>query len=396
MKSLRRFTLGLAWLLALIAIPIYALKIHHLEGHADFNIYWRAARDAAEGRYTNVYAYNPLGDTPFRYGPPSLLLFRPFALLPLQWARDAWFAFQCICIAGGFAYLHRAIQRLQVDATWITAATFLYVLRFCLDNFTIGQVSGVMFLAFAWSLDAWIAWRPGVSGTALSVPSILKVSPVFNYAILALGGRASAWRATWSGIGALGAYFGVTAIFCGSFTGALTLWREWVRVVMADSQYFDSSHYGSQSIKSALLRMAKAGWLSPEIAHAIFLALMAIAVLGVLWLAWKMPLRHSPRARAIAYALGISVYLGFMPETFKYSLPFLAIPVSVLLGSPKGRLEWGVFGFGALTLSLAGLDIVGPRIFFGLQYASIPALAITLIGLAVYRQGLRLAKEVAP
>jgi len=76
-----------------------------------------------------------------------------------------------------------------------------------------------------------------------------------------------------------------------------------------------------------------------------------------------------------------------MPETFKYSLTPLAIPVAFLLASPRRSFFTNfVLFFGACTISLPGLDLVGRTAFFAIQRWSLPLLATLLLGFETLRQ----------
>jgi hypothetical protein len=260
----------------------------------------------------------------------------------------------------------------------------LFTLRFLLDDLSSGQISSLMLLGFALALDAWLARRPGRAGVALLIPSLLKVGPAFLYlwcALTRVPGRYRAWLAA-------GATFTAIALLSTALHGGPVrewqLWRQWLHMIVGDSSYSIVSHYGSQSLKSSLFRMADAELISVGLATALYKVMVCLGCGAIVWI-WRSQGR-SPHQEAVGFSLGILAYLWFMPETFKYSLPFLAIPVAVLLMRRPGRFEWTALGFGTLTLSLAGLDIVGERLFFGMQKASVPFLALLFLGAAMTRQ----------
>ncbi len=285
----------------------------------------------------------------------------------------------------GTVLLRRALRPTGSDATWISAATFLSVLRFMLDCLTIAQVTSVMLLGLAASLVAWQRGRGFAAGAWLAVPAFFKIAPGLGLLLLVrrLGPKVLLGAAGLAATGALG--IALWAWVRPAPGLGLPLWLDWARVIAADSSYFDSSHYGSQSVKSMLLRAAAAGWLSRDAAEALHLLLLTATCAAIASFWWlRRPV--TPRSQGLFFSLGVFATLWFLPETFKYSLPMLAIPVAFLLAGPTGWLERAALVFGALTLSLAGLDIVGETVFFGLQKASIPALAMIALGSAAWRR----------
>jgi predicted glycoside hydrolase/deacetylase ChbG (UPF0249 family) len=410
-KLLPRSIIWLACLLVCVAIPLYALKVAHKQDYTDFEVYYRAAKRVQAGFWDQVYNLSD-GASPFRYAPPLLPFFRPFAWLPIEQARMAWYFLQVGWFAAGFYCLYRALGLTRAGhgrasgpqkgapalprlSLAITAAALLFILRFCLDCFTIGQVSSLLFVGYAAALWAWMASRPGLAGSALLAPSVFKIGPGFLFSLFAIAPkrrereRAIAIPLLWI---ALATFF--LRVWCGSFDVFRSLWSGWLEIVANDSVYYDASHYGSQSIKSAILRAANSGWLTSGEAQALYLSVTILGCAAILGF-WLIRRPRGPLGRGAFFALGVFPYLWFMPETFKYSLTTLAIPVALLLAEQSdprrraSRLTWIALAFGALTLSAAGLDIVGARLFFGLQRASVPLMATLLLGLATLRQALR-------
>jgi predicted glycoside hydrolase/deacetylase ChbG (UPF0249 family) len=224
-----------------------------------------------------------------------------------------------------------------------------------------------------------------LKSAGLFVPALFKLSPGFSYWILFARLKPKARAAAILAPAALTlGLLAALALWPKGGMSHLALWSDWARIVALDSTYYDSSHYGSQSLNSVLLRWVNSGWLRPGEALEIrlFCAFVVCALTLVFWSLYRWP---RARGRGLAFALGVFPYLWFMPETFKYSLIMLAIPVAMLMSAPKlSGVSWMVLIFGALTLSLPGKDIVGDTIFFGLQQHSAPFWATVLIGLACY------------
>lgn len=385
---LRQTLIRLALAGAILILPLYAYKVWIKTDYSDYDVYFAAATRVANGQFDQVYDFNRDGSNPYRYSPVTLPFFRPIAELPHREGRELWFFFQYLCYAAGFAILLRSLRRTGAkDATLAIAVAFLFTTRFFLDSFTIGQITGLMFLAFCLGLDAYLTQRPGWSGVALAIPSTLKVGPAILFSLLAAGGARSLIRAALATAGALAAIAMGLWAWAGT-DGMLALWRGWFQILAHDTAYFDSSHYGSQSINSALLRVSKLGWFSWFTWGAAIALHKAVVVLGAgatlfVYFARKP---QDARSSALLYAGGLMTYLCLMPQTFKYTLPVLAIPIALLVAGKKDRLDWVALGFGAMTLSLAGYDVIGPDAFFALQKASLPALALVLIAAATWRR----------
>ena len=143
-KLVQDLTIGLTALLVLIALPLYAFKVGHKTDYTDFEVYYRAAMRSKQGLWDQVYNLHD-GASPFRYAPPLLILFRPFAEFTYTQAKQAWYYLQFIWFTLGFYFIYRSVRLTRVGrikgSLWITCAAVLFTLRFCLDCFTIGQVS---------------------------------------------------------------------------------------------------------------------------------------------------------------------------------------------------------------------------------------------------------------
>lgn len=384
----------LALLLAGIVLPLYAYKVYLKTDYTDFEVYYRAAYRMKLHLWDQIYTLKD-GASPFRYAPIWLPLFRPLADLSSTTARLLWYFLQYTWFSIGFFFLFRsvkvAMRSHSQEVGWVVSMAFLFILRFCLDTFTIGQVSSLLLLGLSVGLYAWMIGSPKLAGSALFFPAIFKMGPAYLYALFLSTRnryRVQAWLMPilWLvGLGVLIQFWASRHSF-----DSLDLWTQWIQIVKNDSVYFDASHYGNQSIKGALLRLAKQGWLASSAVGMIhlFTALLGCGSVIAFWLC-RRP--RTPRGRGLFFSLGLFPYLWFMPETFKYSMTVLAIPVAFLLTSPrlaKNRLTLTALCLGFLTLSIPGKDLVGDFLFFGLQKASLPLLTTLLLCAAVLREAL--------
>ncbi|OFZ21218.1 MAG: hypothetical protein A2X94_07090 [Bdellovibrionales bacterium GWB1_55_8] len=388
--GIQKAFIRLALVLAAIVLPLYAYKVFGKTGYTDFLVYHRAATRALAGEWDAIYSLQD-GASPFRYTPLALPFFLPFGLLSFQTAGVVWYLFQYSWFLAGFLFIRRALEAAgapRSTSNWITAASSLFILRFCLDSFTIGQISSLMFLGFAAGLHAFMAGDTPRSAAWLSIPTLLKIGPGIQYLLLPLDGWKRAIRAWIVAVLLALGLFAMSAAwiaFAADTSAVSDLWKGWIHIVRSDSAYFDASHYGSQSLKSLLLRLAGAGWMDGAAANAVWLVTSVSGVFALLLL-WAMRTPVTALGRGLFFSTGLFAYLWFMPETFKYSLTALGIPVALLFLSPRSKLTTFAIGFGFLTLSLAGKDLMPDTLFFGLQKASVPLFSTIILFIAVIRQ----------
>ncbi len=385
----RKAILTLSCLLGLSVLAIYTGKVAGKKDYTDFLVYYRAAERAKATDWTHIYNLAD-GASPFRYIPLTLPWFRPFAELSRQSAQVVWFYFQYLWFAAGFYFVYRALRSLRVSADRALLATFvsaLMILRFCLDCFTIGQISSLLFLGFSVAFWGFCSESPALQGAGMFLPALLKIGPGFLYLLFPFGSARRQGRAFTAPFWLLVACSALAVVWLGSIDLFADLFRDWTKIVSSDSLYYDASHYGSQSVKSALLRLAKIDVLShPQVG--LILLFSAAIICAAIFVFWALRQPKTLRGRGLFFALGIFPYLWFMPETFKYSMTVLAIPIALLVVSAtedQETMSWGSLAFAALTLSLSGLDFVGPKIFFALQQSSVPLLATFYLGVEVMR-----------
>ncbi|MEK6705720.1 MAG: ChbG/HpnK family deacetylase [Bdellovibrionota bacterium] len=382
----RSAIITMALLLAAAALPVYTIKTTGTGTNTDFEVYYRAAQRIAVSDWNTIYTLTD-GASPFRYAPPLLPLFAPLKKFDFHTARLVWFYLQFIFFAGGFFFIFKSAKLLcrknNLHPLVITCLTMLFVYRFCLDTFMIGQVSGLLFLGLSMALYGWLAYRPATAGLGLFFPAAFKLGPGLAY-LLILSNKRFRARAFFAPLILFAVLNAVLLFMSGSWQIFKMLWASWANIVTNDSLYYDASHYGSQSLKSALLRLAN---IWPDL-RGIFMGTYQIsAVLGCLaiLLLWLGRRPRSRSARALFFSISIFAYLWFMPETFKYNLTALALPITILLALPNRGIATNIILFlGFITLSASGKDIVGDLIFFTSQRVSLPLLTITGLGLVTF------------
>jgi len=385
-KSRSRILYLIVALAALVVLPLYAYKVYLKTDYTDFFVYYRAASRMKDEMWGMIYTLTD-GASPFRYPPFLLPLLRPFAALSLRSASLVWYVLQYVWFGLGFSYLYRTARIIRPERAGIaTGLSVLFILRFCLDTFTIGQVSSLMFLGYCFSLYAYVRGDFFASGSGMFLPTLFKVGPGFTYLLFPFSKLEQwirAWLAPFLWMALLSL---VTIVSVGGWRTFSLLFGRWIAIVQADDSYYDASHYGSQALKSVLMRVAQSFHWPIAWALTTWLIISAIGCVAI-FLIWAGRRAQTAEGRGYLFALGIFPYLWFMPETFKYTLTMLALPVLLLfLARDRSKLTWVALGFGILTLSAAAKDFLPDSIFFGIQRASLPFLATLLLGAATVRE----------
>ncbi len=383
---------------ALIAV-LYAIKAYAKLDYTDFDVYLRAATRAVNEQWQEVYSLND-GASPYRYLPFLLPYFLPFTWISPATAKVLWCLVQWLSFTGGFIFLYRVARtedgrgktsRWGLRSQLALGLGVLAGLRFVLDSLSIGQVAGPMFLGYCVALWAWVNRRPFAFGVALAIPALLKISPGVLL-LLPLCKSAEYFLRALRGL--------LAVLFCSALLLAFwialqsseptfplmsQLFHSWVEMVRLDSVYYDASHYGSQSLWSALLRATQWGWID-RIQAEIARLLLSLGFLTSVIAVWLTRKSRGTQSAVGEFALGLYLPIFLMPETFKYSLTPLIIPfVFFAYFIPRftvpleRRLALTIAVFTVLVLSLAGKDILDPlhpRLFFWLQEKSFPFLAV--------------------
>ncbi len=382
----RTWIIRLAILAPFIVFPIYWVKVLRFTGYCDFDVYYKTALRLKDASWDLVYNVQVDGSNPFRYSPFTLLFFRAFAELPFAYARSLFYFMNFAGFALGYLYLRRTFRLLKLDASLFVSIILLFNLRYMFDSFTIGQVSGLMFAGFSIALFYFVSGEDSKAGNALLIPSLFKLTPSLLYGLFR-------WTAIRTSVLTTSVITLATLVFIGGLTNFEFLFKGYLNMLRDDDTYFDSSHYASQSLKSALLRFGhKTHLLSNSQVNQIWMAAVFLGTLAILYY-WNSRKPLELRAKLTSFSIGILAYLLFMPQTFKYSLGFLAFPMAALLTSarfnpfsktatPTVRGLWLIY---FLVLGVGGKDVIGDYLFFGIQKLSLPFFCIVSMLLMILR-----------
>lgn len=389
----------LAWLLFLLLPLVGGIRVWMLDGYSDFDVFYKASERLNSGAWSEIYTQTD-GIGLFRYSPFMFPLFWPLTWLPHVVAREIWFIFQLVCLAGGMGFLSRISRTLYpgTKGSTILALAFLGSLRFIWDSILIGQVSGLMFFGLSAGLYGWTQNQATLSAAGLFIPTTLKIAPGLQYLLLLFQDIRFLRRMfVPTAALAIGSLLGVW-ILSGSLPQVTELLTTWWRVLTTvietdspTSRYLFYGHYGSQTLNSAFIRLLPRFGVDAEWAKILWIIFSVPIGVLTLWI-WINGKFRTTEAKGLAYSLGILTHFLIIPFTFKYTLVFLMIPLFWMIPHWRSsRFLRGSLVFCALTLSLPGKDYVPDSLFFGMQEWSLPTLAILLLWISA----LKLTHEVS-
>jgi hypothetical protein len=309
-----RSSLPLLYVLVAILAPIvvYDAATHWF----DFVVYHRAGQTFLEGQGP-LYGPNSGIGWPqyFRYPPLFLIVFVPFALLPLQLAAAMWAILKFVVLFFLVRALARRIHFPRTGFWWLAPA--LAPGPYLVQEFRNGNAQFLIFALVAAALLA-LDRRPWLSAFLLAFGVSLKVWPLFFVPYLVARGRMRVAALT------LAMAVGLTllpAVALGWQRNA-SLLNEWVRQEWTTGSLETQVWFPSQSLGGVLQRYLSttdtSKWpdrnypdvhivaLDPRIVRGLWVGLAGIAYLGLLWIA---------RARLNS------------PDWLAHSLAFCALPL---------------------------------------------------------------------
>src|SRR5207237_2776276 len=182
----------------------------------DFRVYYDGARGVFDGTRPMYGRASGLGwPMHYRYPPLFLLLFAPFAVMPLAWGAASWVVLKIITLGVLLKAMYSSGFR-EGELSPSVIFPFLFVLPYLIEEFRYGNAQ---FFVFALSAAALLVMRkrPVLAAGSLALGISIKVWPLFFVPYLAVKGS---WRVvgyTLAFVAALtvipGFYFGFAANF---------------------------------------------------------------------------------------------------------------------------------------------------------------------------------------
>jgi hypothetical protein len=173
--------------LGLIVVIVTLGFAYHVAGHPmDFRVYHYGARGVFDGTRPVYGPTSGLGwPMHYRYPPFFLLLFAPFAMLPLSWGAAIWLILKVAVLI----WLVRAMQRAGAVLEQPTASAvlpgLLFIAPYLVEEFRYGNAQ---FFIFALTAAALLLARrrPLMAAGSLALAISIKVWPLFFVPYLAV------------------------------------------------------------------------------------------------------------------------------------------------------------------------------------------------------------------
>jgi len=386
--------------LALIAIAL--LSYVAARRSVDFPVYHYAARKMLS-RTGPIYGPQSGIGWPqvYRYPPLFLLLFVPFALLPLRFAAILWAALKFTALG----LLARALfSRLGTHGLVWQLLSLLPALPYLALEFHYGNVQFFIF-ALAGAALLCLDERPALAAAALALAISVKVAPLFFVPYLIVRKRMAV-----AGL-ALALTVALTLLPAGYFgwhTNA-SLLHQWLQQELGVASTAGEPAiigFPSQSVHSMLMRFLvplnyaeltdsnypklNLGSFDPRMVELLWFVLAAAGYAGLLFLAWRRPQSDNLTIHGVAFCM----LLLLQPFTQMGDLVILFWPVCIAVAALHDDADLPAWIRAALYAALALMvlkplvpDRTTQRLFqvLGADFAATCLLAAGLIGKCLWK-----------
>lgn len=359
-----------------------------IKGHKenDHWVYYRTAQRIDNGDIKEIYSLKD-GALPFRYLPPTMILFSWMSNFEEATSRKIWLVVQSLFFALSFLTLYRVLVIIDSPSP-INSITLSFIMffRYFIDALYCGQIAGMFFFAFSLALYFWIKDKKNLSNQALLFLFFIKIIPGFviliNFiksknikellkqifylilAVLIIHGVYFLWFLMKFGIN--------------NTPEIVPLFKNWLQMVQADKDYFDGSTAKNQALRGVLLRLIGSGEQTELLWKT--LSVTSLFSLFYFWCKIKMNLLL---VKVYAFSLGILLFVLLMPQSLPYQLLKVLIPtlfiVSEFFNKDKRKFKIPLL-LVILFCSLATTDLIGFYLAEKLQYYSLPFVSFLLIG----------------
>ena len=343
--------------LALTAVVIATLGFAYYAARhpMDFRVYHYGARGVFDGTRPVYGPTSGLGwPMHYRYPPLFLLLFAPFAILPLGWGAAVWVVLKVValCLVGaGFS------RRVPRNGTYNLLLPFIFIAPYIIEELRYGNAQ---FFVFALAAAGLLIEReqPVLSAASLALGISIKVWPLFFVPYLAV-------RRDWRLVSYTLVFVAVLAMLPSvyfGFDGNLTLLAQWFSQETHTQLTESEIWFPNQSLRGFLMRYltvidysqvpdsnyAQVNFLAlePSTVRLIWMGLAMAAYAGFLWLARY----HRNDDGWLDHALGFCLIAILEPFTQKYALAILLWPAIAVGMAPKSRFR--VLLYAATVLAL--------------------------------------------
>ncbi len=319
---------------AAIACVVIGFAWHVSQQPMDFRVYHFGARGVFDGTRPVYGRSSGLGwPMHYRYPPVFLLLFAPFAWLPLGISAALWLVFKAMVLLVLIRSIAKRFPSPESGTDWLVP--ILLAGPFVIQDFRYGNAQFFIFALTAFGL-LLARENPIAAGSSLGLAIAVKVWPLFfvPYLIVSRRLKTAAYSLLFAAVLTLlpSVYFGVR--------GNASLIGQWFRQEFATQTGQEEIWFPSQSIRGVMMRYLTAidysqvpdsnypsvniAHINPAVVRTLWFIVAGTAYLAFLWFASK---QHAmPWANE---ALGFCLVALLQPFTQKYALVVLLFPAIV-------------------------------------------------------------------
>jgi alpha-1,2-mannosyltransferase len=324
-----------AFFLSLIIVTVTLGFAYHVAGHPmDFRVYHYGARGVFDGTRPVYGRASGLGwPMHYRYPPLFLLLFAPFAMLPLSWGAAIWL----ILKVGVLIWLVSAMQRagavLEPPITATLLPGLLFIAPYLVEEFRYGNAQ---FFIFALTAAALLLARrkPLLAAGSLALAISIKVWPLFFVPYLAV-------RRDWKVVSYAMVFVVALALLPSFYFGVggnFRLLNQWFAQEFHTQLNENEIWFPNQSLRGFLMRYLTVIDYSsvpdsnyPQVNIATFppasVRLLWMILAGAIYLAFLILADRGKNGTGwVDHALGFCLLVLLEPFTQKYALAVLLWP----------------------------------------------------------------------
>ena len=363
----RRLTIGL---IVLLLAAVYMARIR--DGMADFAVGHQAGQRLAAGE--TLYQTGD-GHYMFKYLPFSAILYLPFAALPLEVAKPAWFGLSIVAMLAMCGLAARLVS--DRGARYLSIVPALILANYFLHELRLGQINILVTLIMM--LAALALTRPGirqalVAGALAGLATALKPYAALLFLYFIVTRR---WTSAAAGLGVLLGALVIPTIFYG-VAGNADVLRQWAGTLSASTPEL----LGSNDNVSVIAFFTK--WTGDP-THALPLTGLVLGVLALLTLAVVIKGEGRTKSPVLESALVLTLIPLVSPlgwdYTFLMSLLATALLVHHLRAFPV--VVQGVLVVNFAIVALALYDVMGRE-----AYSTFMQWSVTTVNFLVIVGGL--------
>ena len=315
----------------------------------DFRVYYYGAQGVFEGTRPVYGPSSGLGwPMHYRYPPLFLLVFAPFAMLPLAWGAALWVVLKVMTLGMLLrAMWERGLKPLTTLDPRLIVVPILFITPYLVEEFRYGNAQFFVFALCAAALLILRKW-PVLSAGSLALGISIKVWPLFFVPYLAV-------RGNWKVVGYTLAFVVLLAMLPGFYFGFGTnfnLLAQWFSQEMHTQLGESEIWFPNQSLRGMLMRyltvidysqvpdsnypQINISALDPSVVRIVWLGIAMAAYIAFLLLAARRRNTSGWLDDGLAFCL-IAI---LEPFTQKYALAILlwpAIVAGALVSQPRFR-----------------------------------------------------------